>query len=49
MGVAFVAYGQPAVAEQPGDTAFDHPPVFAQGGGGFDAFASDAGGDLSLT
>jgi hypothetical protein len=49
VGVAFVPGGQPAVAEQPGDTAFDHPSVLAEFLAGFDAFAGDAGRDSSLT
>ena len=48
VGVAVIADGEPVVAEQPGDGAFDDPPVAAEFGGRLDAFAGDAWGDAAV-
>jgi hypothetical protein len=48
MAVALVSQGQAAVAAEPGDGAFDGPPVSAQAFRGFDADAGDAVADVPL-
>jgi hypothetical protein len=49
MCMTFVADGQVAVAEQPGDAAFDDPSMLAEFLAGFDSLARDARGDPALS
>ena len=47
-GLAFVADGESAVAEQPGDGAFDDPAVSAESIVGLDALTRDADADVAV-